>query len=200
MRADSASFGVVRDRRSCLSISDSRHFVRDSAGTFGAVPERMRGAKSCEDLDVYKLAVELRRLILELTERQPVCRDYRFVAQIRDAARGAPRNVAEGFSRFAPGEFRQFLSYAKASVDETAAHVRDGHECRYFSDPEYDQLVTLTRRTSAAIRGLMRYLESPAAKSAYESLVHAREREAARRYPTDSTSDGPAPQTRDKKR
>ena len=134
----------------------------------------MYGAKSCDELEVYQLAVSLRREVVKLTARYPVNRDYKFVDQIRNAARGGPRNISEGFSRFVPTEFRHFLSYAKASIDETRTHITDGYESGYFTDQESKALLELIRRTLAAIRGLMSYLESPDAMHAYRAIVRAR--------------------------
>jgi four helix bundle protein len=130
----------------------------------------MRGAKSCEELDIYQLAVEIRRLVIRFTSAEPVSRDFKFVQQIRDAARGAPRNIAEGFSRCAPGDFHRFLSYAKASLAETRNHVVDGFESGYLDQKLRDELLALIRRTIAGIDGLMRYLRSSAAKRAYEAM------------------------------
>ena len=124
--------------------------------------------KRYQDLDCYKLAVEIRREVLQLTGREPVRREFRFVSQIRDSARGAPRNIAEGFSRFSPAEILQFLSYAKASIDETGNHMADGQESGYFTEEETDKVIVLIRRALAAIRKWMRYLESPAARRFYQ--------------------------------
>jgi four helix bundle protein len=109
----------------------------------------MPGASRVEELDAYKLAVELRRNILRLSRQGEIARDFKFVAQIRDAVRGGPRNIAEGFARVAPREFAQFLRYAKASLEETKDAVVDGHQCGK----------------------LKAYLESPAAARAYEKLL-----------------------------
>jgi four helix bundle protein len=128
----------------------------------------MTGVRRFEDLNAHKLAVQLRRRIFRLSLRAPMKHDYEFVRQIRNSARGAPRNIAEGFSRFAPSENLHFLSYAKASLDETKNHIDDGLESQYFSDKEHAELFTLAQRTLAAVSALMRYLESPEAKRAYE--------------------------------
>jgi four helix bundle protein len=88
-------------------------------GTRSAVVLRIYGARSCDELDVYKLAVNLRRRVVQITGVTPCKHDFEFVDQIRNSARGGPRNISEGFSRFVPTEFRRFLSYAKASLDET---------------------------------------------------------------------------------
>jgi four helix bundle protein len=134
----------------------------------------MHGARSYDELDVYQLAVSLRRRVVQITRVTPCRHDFKFVDQIRNSARGGPRNISEGFSRFVPTEFHRFLSYAKASLDETLNHLADGYESGYFTRQEYEALVSLTRRTLAAIRGLMRYLESPQAWEAYKAIVRNR--------------------------
>ena len=134
----------------------------------------MLGVRSFQELAVYQLARDLRREVVRLTVAEPVCRDFKFVSQIRDAARGGPRNIAEGFSRFVPTEIARFLSYAKASIDETQSHLVDGYESGYFSKEDCDRLVVLTRRTCAGLSRLMRYLESDEAMRRYREIVQKR--------------------------
>jgi four helix bundle protein len=139
----------------------------------------MLGVTRFEDLDIYKLAVQVRRDIVRLSSRGPGSRDRRFVDQIRNAARGGPRNISEGFSRSAPAEFSKFLSYAKASLDETKTHVYDGHESGYFTNEERDRLVSLLRRTIGGTNRLIAYLESPDAARMFEEL---RKRQRQQRF------------------
>jgi four helix bundle protein len=127
----------------------------------------MASVKGFQDLECHKLAVLMRREVIRLTARDPVRRDFKFVTQIRDAARGGPRNIAEGFSRFNPTEILQFLSYAQASIDETKNHTIDAHESSSLTDEECDRVLTLIRRTLGAIRNWRTYLESPAARQFY---------------------------------
>ena len=127
----------------------------------------MAGIKRVQDIEAYQLAVMLRRRVLGLVASGRMRNDWKFIDPIRDSARGAPRNISEGFSRFVPGEFSQFLSYAKASLDETRNHIEDGFESGYFTAEEQKELLTLVSRTIGAVRGFMRYLASPAAKRAY---------------------------------
>jgi four helix bundle protein len=131
-------------------------------------PVGVAAIRRFQDLECHKLAVQIRREVIRLTARAPVCTDFKFVGQIRDAARGGPRNIAEGFSRFNPAEILQFLSYAQASLDETQDHTMDAHECGYFSDDESEAVLTLIKRTLGAIRNWREYLESPAARRFYE--------------------------------
>ena len=137
----------------------------------------MAGVKRFQDLDCWKLARMFRRSVVRLTAREPVCRDFKFVAQIRDAARGGTRNIAEGYSRFVPREIVYFLSIAKSSLDEAADELLDGLESGYWTRAEYNTARSLLRRTHGAIRGWWRYLESPAAHRFYESHREKIERE-----------------------
>jgi four helix bundle protein len=118
-------------------------------------------------MDCHRLAVEVRRQVLRMVRTGPARKDYRFSNQIRDSARSAPANIAEGFSRFIPAEMLQFSSYAKASLDETKNHVVDGLESNYFSRDDANRVLRLIARSLGALRGWMRYLESPAARRFY---------------------------------
>jgi four helix bundle protein len=120
----------------------------------------VEGAGRFEDLVVWQLSVELRDRIVTLTREGRIAKDFKFCAQIRDASSSAPRNIAEGFGRFKPKPFAQFLRIARGSLDETRNHLLDGQRRRYFDDEEVSRLVALQNRASAAITGLIKYLES----------------------------------------
>jgi four helix bundle protein len=162
----------------CLkSVSQNK-----TTGIFGADLRRMPGVKRCSDLICYQLAVEIRREVLRFTRRADVRKDFKFVSQICDAARGGTRNIAEGHSRFSPGDIVRFLSYAKASIDETADCMHTGLEAGYFSEEETAAVLGLIRRCNGAIVRWMDYLESPAARRWYEEFL-ARRCRGERRTP-----------------
>ena len=140
----------------------------------------MSSARNIRELVAYQLAVTFRREVIRSTRSGPGRSDFDFVRQIRNSARGGPRNVAEGFSRMTPAEFNHFLSYAKASIDEAVNHIVDGHESGYFTDAERDDLIRLAKRTLGALRRLMSYLESPAARRACQTIVRHRAERAAK--------------------
>ncbi|HEX6972993.1 MAG TPA: four helix bundle protein [Vicinamibacterales bacterium] len=135
----------------------------------------MASVKRYEELDCYQLAVEIRRDVLRLTRRARVREDRRFCAQIRDSARGAPRNIAEGYALFNPVEIARFLTYARGSLNETKNHAVDGQESQYFTKEETDRLISLIKRTHGAIRRWTDYLESPRAKQFYERFKAQRQ-------------------------
>ena len=127
----------------------------------------MTGVKRFEDLECHQLAYQIRARILQYTRRTEVRQDYKFAHQIRDSARSAPRNLAEGFSRFNPTEIHQYASWAKASLDETKNHVVDAVESGYFTVEEGEALKDLIGRAIGKILKWMKYLDSATARRFY---------------------------------
>ena len=56
-------------------------------------------ARRFEDLVAWQLANRLKEEVFALTGSGHVTRDVKFCDQIRESARSAPRNIAEGFGR-----------------------------------------------------------------------------------------------------
>jgi four helix bundle protein len=77
------------------------------------------GAKRFEELIAWQLADALRSEVIAFTESGQVAKDFKYRDQIRDAIGSACRNTSEGFGRFKPRSFCQFLEYARASLNET---------------------------------------------------------------------------------
>lgn len=94
--------------------------------------------------------------------------EFKYLNQIRDAARSAPRNIAEGYSRFNPGETVPYLNTSKASLDEVRDQIIDAFESAYITKRECDGVLELTSRAIGALMRWMQYLESPAARRFYE--------------------------------
>ncbi|MGE0461794.1 MAG: four helix bundle protein [Vicinamibacterales bacterium] len=76
------------------------------------------GARTYRALVVVQRSAELRRRVLSLLATPEAYRDRRLCDPVRDAVRSPPRNIAEGFGRYSPAEFAQFLDVAIASLDE----------------------------------------------------------------------------------
>ena len=120
----------------------------------------MRVARRYEDLVIWRLSVKLRKEVLELTAAGPAARDFEFRRQIRESTRSAPRNIAEGFGRYNPRPFAQFLRIARVSLLETRNHLQDGLECGYFNNAAIAPLLSLQRQAQAGCTRLIKYLES----------------------------------------
>ena len=115
-------------------------------------------ARSFTELDAWRLANELKLGVYELIKSGPASADFDFRDQVRDAAASAPRNIAEGFGRYLPKEFAQYLRVANGSLMETSNHLADGVHRGYFSREDAERLEVLARRASAATTRLIRYL------------------------------------------
>jgi four helix bundle protein len=120
----------------------------------------MAGVSRYEDLDSWRLCVELRDRIFKLTESGAVARNFTFRDQIRDSSSSPPRNIAEGFGRFAPRQFAQFVRIARGSLKETKSHIQDGRAKRYVTDEQANELIQLAHRCLGAVTNFMRYLET----------------------------------------
>lgn len=120
----------------------------------------MGAARSFTELDAWKLANELKLGVYELIQAGEAKRDLEFRNQIRNAAASAPRNIAEGFGRFLPKDFSQYLRIANGSLMEVSNHLQDGVDRGYFTPADIEPLQILARRSSAAVTALIRYLRS----------------------------------------
>ena len=118
------------------------------------------GARSFDELDTWQLSNELKLGVYELIRKPIVQRDLDFRHQMQDSARSAPRNIAEGFGRYLPREFSQYLRVANGSLMETSNHLLDGYDRGYFTKAEIEPLLILARRASAAVTRLLRYLRT----------------------------------------
>jgi four helix bundle protein len=84
------------------------------------------GARTYRELVVYQCAAELRTRVIALLDNPKARADLRFCAQLLDAVRSPPRNIAEGLGRYNPAEFAQYMDISIASLDEVDNHLRDG--------------------------------------------------------------------------
>jgi four helix bundle protein len=123
----------------------------------------MAGWKRVEEIAAFRLSVQLRDDILELSDgpRFRGAADLR--DQIRDSAASAPRNLSEGFDRYFHGEFAFFAGVAKGSLGETINHLDDSRRRGAVSAEDHARLISLAIEARKATAGLLRYLLSSGA-------------------------------------
>ena len=117
-------------------------------------------AKTFDELDTWQLANQLKRGVYILTESGSVTRDFDFYNDLRGSAKSAPSNIAEGFARYAPPQFRHFLDIAIGSLTETANHLRDGVDRKHFTESEIAPLLILVARARGAAIALKASLKN----------------------------------------
>jgi four helix bundle protein len=122
----------------------------------------MAAARSFTELDAWQLSNQLKLGVYDLIRLGDASRDLEFRNQIRNAAASAPRNIAEGFGRYVPREFAQYLRVANGSLMETSNHLQDGVDRRYFRPEQITELQLLAKRASAATTRLIKYLQHAA--------------------------------------
>jgi four helix bundle protein len=104
---------------------------------------RMSGARRFEELVSWQRGHELHVEVWKACERSHVSRDFDFKNQIRDASESVARNVAEGFGRYSPAQFLNFLDVSRASALETKSLLKKGLAVGYWDEKEFKRLINL---------------------------------------------------------
>ena len=118
----------------------------------------MKGFRTHEEFDAWQLAHELRTRMRPILARPALRDDYDLCKQLRRATRSPCANIAEGFSRFNPPDFANFVRIAKASLSEFIEHMKEAEACGYTTAAETAELTVLARRARGAATGLIQYL------------------------------------------
>jgi four helix bundle protein len=117
-------------------------------------------ARTLEELEAWRLADALKKEVYRLIGTGPVSRDFAFCSQIRESAASISRNLAEGFGRFRPRPFAQFVEIALGSAAETLDALKDGVDRGHFEQADIAQAIDLARRTIQVSTRLAVYLKN----------------------------------------
>ena len=107
-----------------------------------------------EELVAYQLSMDLKQRVLRLLYNSPAAKDMKLAGQISDAASSVPSNVSEGYYRFNPSEFANFVKYARSSLQEVRTRLPDGVAKGHYSQADIDDLLTLAERLARVLGGL----------------------------------------------
>jgi four helix bundle protein len=124
-----------------------------------------------EDFIAWQKARELTALIYRTTASGNFAKDFGLRDQIRRAAVSIMSNIAEGFERGRPTEFKQFLSIAKGSCAELRAQLYIALDAGYLDKPTFTQLFTLAEETGRIVGGLRLAAERRANATHHPSLI-----------------------------
>lgn len=113
-----------------------------------------------EDMEVWKEARDLSRLVRQVCKRESVKRDFTFVDQITRSVRSITTNIAEGSDAMTIPEFIQFLGYAKRSASEVRSHLFDALDEQYISRLELENMADRTKKIGSMIARLIHHLQS----------------------------------------
>jgi four helix bundle protein len=116
------------------------------------------------DLEVWKLADEVRRRIGRLTSVGFDTPERWWVRdQLRRAADSACANIAEGFARYQPRDFSRFMRTSRGSLLEISEHLKDPLVERVLVEDERNELARLLEHAQRASARLIAYLQHAAA-------------------------------------
>lgn len=120
----------------------------------------MTESRSFEDLEIYKKAVEVRKIIWQTVKSWPKDEKYRLADQIIRSTRKCPANIAEGHGRYHYQENIQYNRIARGSLTETQDHLNVAEECSYITKERRDELKTKCITLIKMINGYIKYLSS----------------------------------------
>lgn len=113
-----------------------------------------------EDLEVWKMSVELATAIYQFTKSFPEEEKYGLVSQMRRSAVSIASNIAEGAARQGSKEFLQYLSIASGSASELSTQLVIADRVGLGNKEELNDLKSALKRISMMLQGLMRSVRS----------------------------------------
>jgi four helix bundle protein len=114
--------------------------------------------KPHKKLDVWKMAMDLAKLIYQITENYPSEEKFGLISQMRRAAVSIASNIAEGAARQGKAEFRNFLSMAQGSLSELDTQLELSVRLGCLNNQKYDEISSMMVRIDKMMTALIRSL------------------------------------------
>lgn len=111
--------------------------------------------RSYKDLVVWRKAMDLVTTVYKAISAFPKNELYELTTQLRRAAVSVPCNIAEGQGRLTPGEFRQFLGYARGSIMEVETLIQISADLNFLPRTWSERLQNETAELGRVLNGLL---------------------------------------------
>ncbi len=112
------------------------------------------------DLEIWKLSHQMVLDVYKLTSSFPDHEKFRLTGQMCRAASSVPANIVEGNARYSRKEYTQFLTTARASLEETRYHGLLARDLQYIESSAYDQFEAKAERISRMLNSFLRSLRA----------------------------------------
>src|SRR5437773_9653036 len=119
-----------------------------------------------EDLEVYQVARNFRKMTYEIARRLPDIEKFGFASQIRRAALSLTNNIAEGHGRYHYLDQIKFTLQSRGSLEELIDDLNVCADENYLPEIEIAPLKENGWRVRQLIDGYIRYLRSRKAANA----------------------------------
>ena len=114
--------------------------------------------QSYQDLVVWQKAMQLVKLIYELTKKLPKEEIYALSSQMRRASVSIPSNIAEGYERNSRKEYIQFLSIARGSNAELRTQLQISVNIEYLTEEDVKEAVEISNEVGKMLGALVKKL------------------------------------------
>lgn len=115
--------------------------------------------KNFEDLEIWKLSLELVREVYDRSAQGLLSKDYILRDQIRRAVISISSNIVEGFEKNNNNELIRYLKISKGSAGEARAQLIIAHTLNYITDEELKLTSNKMVNLSSQIGKFISYLE-----------------------------------------
>ena len=116
------------------------------------------GKGGFEDLDCYKLVLDIIANAYELAKNLPPEEKYDLAVQIRRSSKNIAANIAEGYGRFHYLDSLRFYSIARGELNETLAHYINARVLGYITPEYFESIHRMIRQAEMALNGYMKYI------------------------------------------
>ncbi len=117
-----------------------------------------REQRGFEDLECYKLALEVLKRAYGLVKQLPDVERYNLADQIRRSATSATLNIAEGYGRYHYLDSLRFYYIARGSLMETLSGFVSCQTVDYIDQAELARLRQLVHSALRSLNGYIRYV------------------------------------------
>lgn len=115
--------------------------------------------ESFEELNVYKIAREIRTEISKLSKTFPANEEYKLKDQIIRSSRSVTANIAEGHGRHFYKDNIRFCIMARGSMNETIDHLTVALDEKYINEHAFQRLKDRIKVNIKVLNGYMSYLK-----------------------------------------
>jgi four helix bundle protein len=130
--------------------------------------------RSYRDLEVWQLAMRLAHSAYDCTKLFPPIERYVLLPQVRRAALSVPANIAEGRGREHTGDFLNFISTARGSVQELETYLLFANQRQYLTDAQIEAPMEFADHVSRKLSRLRQTLTAEPRRAARGSALGRR--------------------------